>query len=122
MNELMDANGSIGEGAGSVEPKSQEGAHQREIPGEALVGEEAWEIAEEEPWGEPVEGAKLLDELAAVVRRFVVLPEWGVETVALWVLHTYAFELRDVGVYLGIELPEKRCGKTTLLTVLRGRR
>jgi len=30
----------------------------------------------------------------------------------------YAFELRDVTAYLGIESPEKRCGKTTLLAVL----
>jgi len=52
------------------------------------------------------------------MRRFVVLPRWAQETLALWVLHTYAFELRDVTAYLGIESPEKRCGKTTLLTVL----
>ena len=32
--------------------------------------------------------------------------------------HTYAFELRDVTTYIGIESPEKRCGKTTLLAVL----
>jgi len=25
------------------------------------------------------------------------MPEWGAETVALWVLHSYAFELREVG-------------------------
>jgi hypothetical protein len=46
------------------------------------------------------------------------LPKWAPETLALWVLHTYAFELRDVTAYLGIESPEKRCGKTTLLGVL----
>ncbi len=37
---------------------------------------------------------------------------------ALWILHTYAFHLRDVTTYIGLESPEKRCGKTTLLTVL----
>jgi hypothetical protein len=40
------------------------------------------------------------------------------ETLALWTLHTYAFQLRDVSAYIGLESPEKRCGKTTLLTVL----
>lgn len=74
--------------------------------------------AEVEPWPEPVQGAALLDELAAVFNRFVVLPKWSAETLALWTVHTYAFELRDVSTYLGLESPEKRCGKTTLLTVL----
>src|ERR1043166_2671383 len=68
--------------------------------------------------GERGGGAKLLDELAEVLRRFVVLPKWGAETLALWVLHTYAFEWREVSTYIGIESPEKRCGKTTLLEVL----
>src|SRR6185436_1844489 len=42
------------------------------------------------------------------------------ETLALWVLHTYAFQLRRVTTYIGIVSPEKRCGKTTLLTLLAG--
>jgi hypothetical protein len=46
------------------------------------------------------------------------LPQWAAEALALWVVHTYAFELRDVSTYVGVESPEKRCGKTTLLTVL----
>jgi hypothetical protein len=81
-------------------------------------GSRAWEIEEVEPWPEPVEGGLLLSELEEVVRRHVVLPKWAAEKIALWVLHTYAFELRDVSTYLGIESPEKRCGKTTLLSVL----
>lgn len=66
----------------------------------------------------PVDAKLLLETLTATIRRFVVLPKWAAETLALWVLHTYAFELRDVSTYLGIESPEKRCGKTTLLTLL----
>ena len=75
-------------------------------------------IREVEPWPEAVDGKALLDELASVLTRFVVLPRWAAETLALWVLHTYAFELRDISTYIGIESPEKRCGKTTLLAVL----
>jgi hypothetical protein len=77
-----------------------------------------WEMEEVEPWPERVDGAALLDELATVVRRFVILPKNAPEALALWCVHTYAFRLRDVSTYLGIESPEKRCGKTTLLTVL----
>src|SRR4051794_5129557 len=78
----------------------------------------AWHIEEVEPWPELVDGNILLDEMVAVIARYVVLPPWGAETAALWVLHTYAFQLRDVSTYLGVESPEKRCGKTTLLGVL----
>ena len=33
-------------------------------------------------------------------------------------MHTYAFLLRNVSTYVGIESPQKQCGKTTLLTLL----
>ena len=72
-----------------------------------------------EPWPEAVHGQALLDELAEALRRFVVLPEWGPETLALWIVLTYAFDLRDVTAYLGVESPDKRCGKTTLLAILK---
>src|SRR6476620_7451915 len=75
-------------------------------------------FAHVEPWPEPVDGQSLLDDLVQLLQLFVVLPKWAPEALALWILHTYAFELRDVTTYLGIESPEKRCGKTTLLSVL----
>jgi hypothetical protein len=71
-----------------------------------------------EPWPEPVNGQELLDALAATFARFVILPPLAGDALALWALHTYAFQLRDVACYLGLESPEKRCGKTTLLGVL----
>jgi Protein of unknown function (DUF3631) len=63
-------------------------------------------------------GAKLLDELTEIFSRYVVLPKWAAEALALWTVHTYAFELREVSTYIGLESPEKRCGKTTLLGLL----
>lgn len=71
-----------------------------------------------EPWGAPVDGSLLLNEMEQLLRRFVVLPDYTAEALSLWILHTYAFHLRDITTYIGIESPEKRCGKTTLLTVL----
>src|SRR5436190_6284610 len=76
-----------------------------------------WSL-EVEPWADPVVGATLLDEIEQLLKRFVILPPSTPEALALWILHTYAFHLRDVTTYIGIESPEKRCGKTTLLTVL----
>src|SRR4051812_10504658 len=66
----------------------------------------------------PIDGCRLLDDLVAVLRRFVVLPAWAAEALALWIVHTFAFHLRDLSAYIGIESPEKRCGKTTLLTLV----
>lgn len=73
---------------------------------------------EEEPWPEAVNGAELLEEIARNIERFVVLGKWVIEAVSLFVLHSYAFHLRDAVAYLGIESPEHRCGKSTLLDVL----
>ena len=66
----------------------------------------------------PTSGAVLLNDLRDVIKRYVVLPEMAAEALALWVVHTYAFTLRQVTTYIGVVSPEKRCGKTTLLELL----
>ena len=71
-----------------------------------------------EPWPEAVNGAELLEEIRLKIMGHVVLPRWAAETMALWVPHTFAFEYRDITTYLGIESPEHRCGKSTLITIL----
>src|SRR5437868_2426365 len=48
------------------------------------------------PWPDPVDGSRLLDDLSHLLRRFIFLPKHAEESLALWILHTYAFELRDV--------------------------
>jgi hypothetical protein len=78
-----------------------------------------FDLRDVEPWPEPVDAKTLLDGLVQLLRRFAILPKWAAETLALWILHTFAFHLRDVTTYIGIESPEKRCGKTTLLGLLK---
>ena len=80
--------------------------------------EEMLKIPVVKPWPEPVDGCVLLDQIAWTLNLFVILPKWAAETLALWILHTYAFQLRDVTAYIGLESPEHRCGKTTLVTLL----
>ena len=63
-----------------------------------------------EPWPHPVDGRTLLDALMRLLMRFVILPKWAAQTLALWIVHTYAFALRDVSAYIGIESPTRRCG------------
>lgn len=70
------------------------------------------------PHPEPVAIGELLSEIEGVIKRHVVLSEAAATTLAVWVLHTYVYELRDTVAYVAIESPEKRCGKTTLLSVL----
>src|SRR5437867_1340469 len=70
------------------------------------------------PWPEPVNGNTLLHEIRQFLSLFVVLPMWAAEILTLWIVHTYAYELRQVATYIGIESPKERCGKTTLMTLL----
>ena len=76
------------------------------------------ELNEPEPWPEPVSGPELIGELEAGILRYVALPKDGAFIVALWVLHTYCFDLFTCTPRLAITAPEKRCGKSTLIDVL----
>ncbi len=70
------------------------------------------------PYPAGVNVAELLTEIEAVIKKHVVLSDEAAAALAVWVLHTYTFELRDAVAYVAIESPEKRCGKTTLISVL----
>jgi putative DNA primase/helicase len=72
-----------------------------------------------EPWPSPVSAAEMLDNLALTIRRHVVLPEAASVAIAGWVLHTYVYERFQHTPRLEITSPAKRCGKSTLLDVLR---
>jgi putative DNA primase/helicase len=73
---------------------------------------------EAEPWPEPVDGAQLLDAVAAGARRFIVLPPHAAEIAALWLVHSYLLDATDHTPRLQICSPVKRCGKSTLLDYL----
>ena len=73
---------------------------------------------EVEPWSHHVDGAALLSDLRDLVCRYVVLPDHAAEVIALWVLHTYAHDTAQVSPILCFSSPEKRCGKTTALSLL----
>lgn len=71
-----------------------------------------------EPWPDPVDGAALLTEIAATVHRFIVcLPETAY-AVALWAAMTWFMDVVQVAPLAVITAPEKRCGKSQLLTLL----
>ena len=70
------------------------------------------------PSNEIVDGAALLDNIAAIFQRFVALPKHASTALALWTLHTYSISAANHTPILALTSPTKRCGKTTLLSVL----
>ncbi len=60
----------------------------------------------------------LLDETRAFLRRFVVVGDRELDTIALWNAHTYVYETASATPYLHPYSPEPGSGKTTLLDVL----
>src|SRR5260221_11095925 len=65
------------------------------------------ELPHLQPWPEPVDGKFLLDEVVLEFNRFLLLPKWGAETLALCTRHTYAFQFRTLSTYQGIQSPVK---------------
>jgi putative DNA primase/helicase len=72
-----------------------------------------------EPWPEPVNGSILLDTLTTLFACHASLPEGGADALALWTLHTHAHDAAQVSPILCLSSPQKRCGKTTVLSLLR---
>lgn len=81
-------------------------------------GGRALTIPKIEPWHTAVDGVSVLNELAYTIQRHVVLDDAAADAVALWIVHTHAIDAASISPRLAITSPEKRCGKTTLLSVL----
>lgn len=70
------------------------------------------------PYGKPVDGGALIEELKNTITKYVKLQDGAELAISYWILHTYKYQCFDITPRLIIVSPEKRCGKTTLLTVL----
>lgn len=71
-----------------------------------------------EPHPEPVDLSVLLDEIAAVILRYVIVSREQADTAALWVTHTYLIDYSDVSPIAIINAPERACAKTLFQTIL----
>ena len=71
-----------------------------------------------ESWGDPVDGADLLDTLRAFFRRFLILPEGAADVLAAFALVTHAADVFRTVPYLALESPTPECGKTRVLEIL----
>ena len=76
------------------------------------------EFDEIEPWPDPVDGAKLVSELAEAIGKYVIMEPRQRDAVALWAAHAHAHDLRDASPPLVIKAPTMRSGKTKLIETL----
>lgn len=72
-----------------------------------------------EPWPSPVDLADLLDDIRRTMRRFIICDEVGLTAVALWTAFTWLIDSAQVAPLLVITAPEKRCGKSLLLSLVK---
>jgi hypothetical protein len=83
---------------------------------------EAWDgwaqPAADDPFPDRDLGRRSLDDVAAFLRRFVVMSHRQTDAVTLWVAHTHATGAAEVTPYLVVTSAEKRSGKTRLREVL----
>jgi len=75
-------------------------------------------FTEADPWPEPVDPARLLTDIAATIRRFIVCEAETAHAVALWVAMSWFIDVVQVAPLAVITAPEKRCGKSQLLFLL----
>ncbi len=73
-----------------------------------------------EPWPDPVDGAGLADEIAAIFDRYLVLPEGASAAMTLWLFHAHAHEAAVVSPLLLLSSPVRQCGKTRALELISG--
>jgi hypothetical protein len=71
-------------------------------------------------WTGDVDGAAILDDIVALLERYVVLPDGATAAIALWALHTHALDAAAISPLLAVLSPEKRCGKTRVLGIVAG--
>ncbi len=71
-----------------------------------------------EPWASPVNPGALLSEISATVRRFIICQQETADVVALWVAMTWFMDVVQIAPLAVITAPEKRCGKSQLLSLL----
>lgn len=76
------------------------------------------EWPEPELYDVPVNGSRMLDDLAGQVSDYIELPEEYAAAVALWILHAWIHDRLEISTFLNITSATKRCGKSLLLEVI----
>ena len=83
------------------------------------TGDSALTFEDPKPSLGEVGGSELLSRIQAELERYIVLPPHASTVIALWALHTWCHDACFISPYLHIRSPEKRCGKTNLMILIR---
>lgn len=75
-------------------------------------------FTEDDLWPEPVDGAVLLHDIVSVMGLYVIADKETIRAAALWVVFTWLLDVVQVAPIANITAPEKRCGKTVMLSTL----
>lgn len=71
-----------------------------------------------EAWHAPVDGGELLNSIEKIIDNHIACePQTRIAT-ALWILFTWSIDASQIAPIACITAPEKRCGKTQLLTLI----
>ncbi len=90
------------------------GGERREAHGQG----QPLELPTPEPYGEPVDGAQMLDEISRAISRHLALPESAADAMTLWTVFAHAIDAFSCSPRLLFQSPEKRCGKSTALVIV----
>lgn len=71
-------------------------------------------------WPNGVNGPSLIETLIARLAEHIVMTSHELVALALWILFTHTIDVARVCPILSIRSPVKRCGKTSLMTLLAG--
>jgi len=82
-------------------------------------GSDSMPYDEIESYPHAISPGELLDEIAATIRRFIVCRNETVIAATLWIAMTWFIDVIDIAPLAIISAPEKRCGKSQLLFLLR---
>jgi hypothetical protein len=85
-----------------------------------VISIEPWHLAGWSDENDPneVDGAWLLSAVSSLVAKHIVLSKEAAIAIALWVVAAWLTEIVDTAPRLLIKSPDKRSGKTTLLSLI----
>ena len=74
---------------------------------------------DDEPWEENVDGAELLNKTSALFRRYIQMSQEQADALAVWLPYSWIHDKWVTSTFLGITSATRRCGKTTLTSILK---
>ncbi|AWM81565.1 hypothetical protein DKL61_15140 [Gammaproteobacteria bacterium ESL0073] len=72
-----------------------------------------------EMWDQSIDGCELLDEIKQTISQYIIADEQTIIASTLWATFTWFIDVVNYAPIANITAPEKRCGKSKLLGVLK---